>query len=195
MPNLEELKKYAKELANNHTVSEDGKLSKSYFPNIEEDNQVLVKTYKSIYEQVKAKQDVVPAAEWLLDNFYMIEEKIKELQHGFVKGYKNLPVLKSGSFKGLPRIYAIAEELVSYIDADLNEEIITSFLQGYQSIVPLKCVELWAFPFMLKIALIKRVNKIAMRIAVSQEQKLEAKKWVIDLLEALKSLQIVYIML
>lgn len=177
MPNLDELKKLAKNLANNHDVLEDGKLSKSYFPNIEEDNQLLIKNYKTIYEQVKAKERVVPAAEWLLDNFYMIEEQIKELQHGIAKGFKDLPMLKSDSFKGLPRVYAIAEELISYTNADLSEEIITSFLREYQSITPLKCAELWVFPFMLKIALIKRVNRIAMRIVDSQKQKLEARKW------------------
>jgi len=187
MPNLEELKKHAKELANNHTVSEDGKLSRSHFPNIEEDNRVLIKAYKTINEQVKSKQRVVPAAEWLLDNFYMIEEQIKEIQRGLMEGYKKLPIIKSGSHRGLPRVYAIAEEIVSYTDSDLDEETIINFLREYQSITPLSCVELWAFPFMLKIALIKKVKKTAVYIVESQEQKLEAQKWANKLLSCLEN--------
>lgn len=182
MPNLEELKKHAKELAYSHKVLKGGKLSRRHFHNIEEDNRVLIKAYKTINEQVKAKQHVVPAAEWLLDNFYMVEEQIKEIQHGLAQDYKDLPILESSGSNGLPRIYGIAEKIVYCTNADMDEEAITIFLREYQSIAPLASVELWTFPFMLKIALIKRIKNIAMYIVESQEQKLEAKKWADKLL-------------
>jgi len=158
MPNLEELKKHAKELAYSHKVLKGGKLSRRHFHNIEEDNRVLIKAYKTINEQVKAKQHVVPAAEWLLDNFYMVEEQIKEIQHGLAQDYKDLPILESSGSNGLPRIYGIAEKIVYCTNADVDEEAITIFLREYQSIAPLASVELWTFPFMLKIALIKRIK-------------------------------------
>jgi len=186
MLNLDELKESARKNARSHRILKGGRLSSRIFPCLEEDNQLLVKAYKITNEEVKAKGSIVPAAEWLLDNFYMIEEQVKEILHNLPKNcFKDLPLLESEPYKGLPRVYAIAAEMVSDTDGRVDEETIITYINEYQSEVPLYCSELWALPLMLKIALIKKVRDIAVHIVETQQQRNEADRWAQILLNAL----------
>ena len=43
------------------------------------------------------KQDMVPAAEWLLDNLYLIQKEYKDVKYNMPESYyKNLPVISKG---------------------------------------------------------------------------------------------------
>ncbi|HZJ82927.1 MAG TPA: glucoamylase family protein, partial [Clostridia bacterium] len=168
----------AKDLANHHKmIMGYGPVNRS-FPNIEEDNEVLLESYKETNKQVKAKQNIISAAEWLLDNFYMIEEQSRQIQHELPKNFRGFPVLESG----MPRVYAMAEEMISYTNNQLDEDIIVGFLEDYQSVSPLDSSELWIFPFMLKIALIKKIKEIAVHTVKLQREKDVGEKWAIKLL-------------
>ncbi|NLX69821.1 MAG: glycosyl transferase [Clostridiales bacterium] len=187
MSNLEELKHHAREIANNHRIKKGVVLSRRVFPRIDQDIEVLFEAYKTTNEVVKSKGYIVPAAEWLLDNFYMVEEHIKEIQHSSSQEYyRALPVLESGKFKGLPRVYALIEEMLSYTDGRLDDEYIKVFISEYQSVTPLTNRELWAIPIMIRIALIKKIREIAEHIVESQNHKKEAEIWSERLLDILE---------
>ena len=66
------------------------------FLKIEEDSRILLNAYREINEQVKGKQEIIPAAEWLLDNFYMVVEQSKQIQHELPRNFREFPILETG---------------------------------------------------------------------------------------------------
>ncbi|NLJ40796.1 MAG: glycosyl transferase, partial [Clostridiales bacterium] len=173
MVKQDDLYAQARHLAEKYGPTKYSKLKKAGFPSIEGDARDLFLAYKKVDEQVKAKQNIIPAAEWILDNFYMLEEQSKHIQLERLDNFGELPTLEGGKL----RIYALAEDFVSFTDGKLGEEEIISFLEGYQSITPLDSGELWIFPMAIKIALIRKTREVAVHIVKLQEQKKDGQRW------------------
>lgn len=186
--NLEGLESHAKDLAARHRAVKKSGLSYRFTPRIEEDRRILVHAYKAINEAIKSKEPMVPASEWLLDNFYIIEEQLKEIQHGIPKSYfRELPILIDGPYKGCPRAYWIAMEMVAHTDGRIDELVLKRFIQSFQSETSLSSNELWSIPFMLRIALIKNIKWIAVGIVDAQSQRKSADHWAARLMEKEKT--------
>ena len=95
---------------------------------VKSDYDYLIKFYKSLSKDAQKKRRLVPAAEWFLDNFHIISEQVKEIEYSLPRGhYHSLPILRDGNYKGKPRIYAIAVDIVLLADGKLEEEIISTF--------------------------------------------------------------------
>jgi cyclic beta-1,2-glucan synthetase len=110
------------------------------------------------------EQRTTAIAEWILDNEYIIEGNIRDVQQNLTRKFcRALPALESRSFKGFPRIYGLAKELVSHAGLRLDRENIEAFVEAYQSVCPLTIAELWAIPQMLRIALIEGIQDLAAR--------------------------------
>ncbi|HHY83008.1 MAG TPA: glycosyl transferase, partial [Clostridiales bacterium] len=186
MPNLEQLKSYAEKMAVENTIVSSGRNIKPKLPKLEEDNQILIKAYKSTNEEVKSRGSIVPAAEWLLDNYYVIEEQFKEIQFSIRKNFfKDLPILAKGKYSGYPRIYGISAAMVEHLDGKIDEDTIVAVLEAYQNHSPLTSKELWAFPTMLRICLLQRIKDIAVYISESMTQRKLADQWAVKLMESL----------
>ena len=179
MTKIDNLSSQAINLANKHKTAEYNRSIKRDFPNLEQDSNLLLEAYKKINEQVKSHKRIIPSAEWLLDNFYMVEEQSKQIQQQLPNNLREFPLLESG----IPRVYAIAEDIVSFTDGRLDEDILIEYLREYQNITPLTSCELWIVPLMVKIALIKRIREIAIHMVELQKQKNEGSKWGALLLE------------
>jgi hypothetical protein len=120
----------------------------------------------------------MPAGEWLLDNFYFIEEQIRTAKRHLPKGYsRDLPRLLNGPSAGLPRVYDIALETISHGDGRVDPESLSSFIAAYQAVTTLKLGELWAIPIMLRLALIENLRRIAARIAADKVNRSRAYYW------------------
>jgi len=90
--------------------------------------------YRDLNENLKKRREIPPAAEWLLDNFYIIEEQVKCIRKDLSKkNYSKLPGLKSGPHKSYARIYTIITDLISQTDGQLDENTILKYLTDYQS--------------------------------------------------------------
>ncbi|HUE94678.1 GH36-type glycosyl hydrolase domain-containing protein [Pseudomonas sp.] len=119
-----------------------------------------------------------PAAEWLLDNFYLIEEQIRTARKHLPKGYsRELPRLANGPSAGLPRVYDIALATISHGDGRVDSESLSRFVAAYQSVVPLTLGELWAIPIMLRLALIENLRRIASRVMANWADRNLANDW------------------
>src|SRR4051812_393272 len=71
-------------------------------------NEQILRAYNRATHAVDQFRRVTHAAEWLLDNFYLIEEQIQIARRHLPRGYsRELPRLRSGPMAGLPRVYAI----------------------------------------------------------------------------------------
>ena len=143
-----------------------------------ENESLLLEVHNLLTEDVKADRRITPAGEWLLDNFYLIEEQIRTAKRHLPKGYsRELPRLLNGPSAGLPRVYDIALETISHGDGRVDPENLSSFVAAYQSVTPLKLGELWAIPIMLRLALIENLRRVAARIAADRIDRNRADYW------------------
>lgn len=111
------------------------------------------------------EQTITIAAEWFLDNMYVIEGSIEEIQRNLPrKYYSELPKIQTGEFAGLPRVYVVAVEIINSAAGKLSRNNIVDFLVSYQSVYPLSIGELWALPLMLRLRLIEVVQSLAIEI-------------------------------
>jgi cellobiose phosphorylase len=128
---------------------------------------------------VDPRRRITPAAEWLLDNFYLIEEQIQMARRHLPRGYsRELPQLAEGPYAGLPRVYGIVLELISHVDAQIDLAPLSTFISAYQSVECLKLGELWAIPIMLRLGLIEDLQRVTTRLAVARQDRDLADLWV-----------------
>ncbi|XXF61896.1 glucoamylase family protein [Thermoanaerobacterium thermosaccharolyticum] len=168
--NHDELMRHAQDLAQNHYVMKDTKLNYMLIPRMNKSYSYIKSVYRNI-NMAGETQSISQDAEWLLDNFYIIEEQVKEIRKSLSKGYySGLPGLKNSILKGYPRVYAIALELVSHTDGRIDEDTIVDFINAYQSKSLLSSGELWALGLMIRIALIENIKRSSEKIVITQKQ-------------------------
>jgi len=127
---------------------------------------------------LESQMEITPSAEWLLDNFYLIEEQIRTAKKHLPKGYsRGLPRLQNGSSADLPRIYDIAQEIIAHCDARLDPDSLARFIAAYQSVALLQLGELWALPIMLRLALIENLRRISDRLGSDRISRNRAHRW------------------
>ncbi|NJO81724.1 MAG: hypothetical protein HC828_02435 [Blastochloris sp.] len=142
------------------------------------DQRRLTAVYQILGEDIRQRIPLSPAAEWLLDNFHVVSDQIRAIKHDLPRGYyRQLPKLRRGSLAGLPRVYAIALELIAHSDGRVDAATSLRFLNAYQSVTPLQMGELWAVAIMLRIALVRRLSLLASQVLQVRELRLEADAW------------------
>ncbi|HWV98986.1 MAG TPA: glucoamylase family protein [Candidatus Acidoferrum sp.] len=174
---LEQLVHHAKALAKSHpVVTQRG--SNRLLARLGENEQVL-RAYNRATQAVDQTRRVTPAAEWLLDNFYLIEEQIQMARRHLPKGYsRELPRLLDGPSAGLPRVYDLVLELISHVDAQIDAEPLRGFVAAYQTVTALKLGELWAVPIMVRLALIENLRRVTSRLMIGRHERDLADLWV-----------------
>src|SRR5580658_3903807 len=174
---VEQLARHAKALAASHQV-----ITRLGYNNLLSrlgQNEDIVRTFNLATLEEKPGRVITPAAEWFLDNFYLIEEQIQMARRHLPRGYsRELPRLLNGSSAGLPRVYDIVLELISHVDAQIDAEPLSAFVAAYQTVVSLKMGELWAIPIMLRLGLIENLRRVTTRLAVARKDRNLADLWV-----------------
>nr|MDK2851248.1 cyclic beta,2-glucan synthetase [Candidatus Cloacimonadota bacterium] len=174
----DQMRLHGKNLAEIHKVA-TGHHKGMLLKRLAENESFLLEVYDLLMEDVLADRQIAPAGEWLLDNFYLIEEQIRTAKHHFPKSYsRELPNLANGALAGYPRVYDIALETISHGDGRVDLENLSSFVEAYQSVNILKLGELWAIPIMLRLALMENLRRVAVRIAADRMYRLKAEYWV-----------------
>ena len=119
-----------------------------------------------------------PAGEWLLDNYYLVEEQIHLARRHLPKGYsRELPSLGAGASAGLPRVYDLSMEAIAHGDGRIDLQTISRFVAAYQSVTPLQLGELWAIPIMLRLGLIDNLRRMAVRVMRDAADYRLANEW------------------
>ena len=167
----EVLETHAKAMAQEHTVEYRKYAAGWPMLRMNENYHTILSVYKSLNDDIVQKRNVPPAAEWLLDNFYIVEEQVKSIRRDFTrKEYNELPVLKRGPFKGYARIFAITAEFVSHIDGQIEVSTLMKYLDAYQSHTVLLEREIRIIPIMIKLALIEKIRVISEKIKETKVQ-------------------------
>jgi cellobiose phosphorylase len=173
----DQMKQHGKTLANVHKLT-SARVSEQLLARLNENEDVLIETCNQLTAVAKDNSPIAPAEEWLLDNFYLIEEHIRMAKRHLPKGYsRGLPRLQNGPSAGLPRVYDIALETISHGDGRVDLESLISFVTAYQTVTDLKLGELWAIPIMLRLALIENLRRIGTRIIAGITDRERADYW------------------
>jgi cyclic beta-1,2-glucan synthetase len=139
---------------------------------------VLVDAHRRISDLAGRREALSPDAEWLLDNFYIVEDVLREVRHDLPRGYyRELPKLAEGPLAGYPRVYALALDLIAHTDSSLDEDHIRRFAQAYQTVTPLTIGELWAVPTMFRLGLLENLRRLAEHTLAAWEERRRAETW------------------
>jgi cyclic beta-1,2-glucan synthetase len=183
---LERLEQYARELARQHTLAPKAwRQASPLLDRLEENGRYLTGSYRAIAENVRRGQSISPAAEWLMDNFHIVQEQLREIREDLPRHYlRELPKLAGGPYAGYPRVYAIAIALIERSDCRLDAEMLARFVMAYQEVAPLTIGELWAVAIMLRLALVENMRRLAKQTLWAQEERKRADLWADELLAA-----------
>src|SRR6516164_1768903 len=141
--------------------------------------RLLVEAYRHIAAAAAESRTLTTDAEWLLDNFYIVEEVLREVRQDLPRGYyKKLPKLATSALVGYPRVYALALALIAHTDSNLDDAHITHFVQAFQSVAPLTIGELWAVPTMLRLGLLENLCRLSEHMLHVWEERRRAEAWV-----------------
>src|SRR5664279_1009614 len=173
----EQMERFGKALAARHKLS--SKPAKDHLLKRLADNETtLQEVRKLLTDSIKRKYQVTPAGEWLIDNFYLIEEHIRIAKTHFPKNYsEDLPQLSDGNSTGLTRSYDIVLQIISHNDGRTDMESLSNFVKAYQTVTPLKLGELWSIPLMVRLALIENIRRVSARIAIDKVDRNLADYW------------------
>jgi cellobiose phosphorylase len=173
----EQMEQHGRVLAGRHHLSTT-RGSDQLLKRLAENEAVLVAVRALVTEAVNNDRRITPAGEWLLDNFYLIEEQIRTARRHLPRGYsRGLPRLADGPSAALPRVYDIALETISHGDGRLDVDGLGGFVSAYQAVTPLRIGELWAIPIMLRLALIENLRRVAARIGLDRVDRNRADYW------------------
>ena len=137
-----------------------------FFPRVRENIRALRHAYDYVATLSQSGQYVTPAAEWLLDNFHLVEAQLQQIHEGVPRRYyAHLPKLANKPLEGLPRVYGIAWAYVAHTDSVLDPLLFRAFLDAYQEVSELNLGELWAMPTTLRVVLLENLRRVADQIA------------------------------
>jgi cyclic beta-1,2-glucan synthetase len=136
---------------------------------------VLLDAYRSMAKEIDEGRAITPAAEWLVDNYHLVENQIREIRSDLPPGYyRQLPKLAAGPFAGYPRVFGMAWAFVAHTDSRLDSEMLLRFVRTYQEVQPLTIGELWAVSITLRIVLIENLRRIAQQIVQNRVARQQA---------------------
>jgi cyclic beta-1,2-glucan synthetase len=168
---------HGKALAAAHRLAV-GRSADQLLARLADNENALLDVCRSLAAGSTEKRRITPAGEWLLDNFYLIEEQIRTAKRHLPKGYsRELPRLASGPSAGQPRVYDIALETVAHGDGRVDPETLSRFVAAYQTVADLRLGELWAIPIMLRLAVIENLRRVGVRVAAGREEHNLAELW------------------
>ncbi|MGI6776887.1 MAG: GH36-type glycosyl hydrolase domain-containing protein [Acetivibrionales bacterium] len=167
--------KYMKGLAQQHSISSYRRCSAKIIKNNRKYWQNIKRNYHYVRDIPEKLLSLVPSAQWLIDNYYVINRENRVIKESFTRrAYKKMPCLKNERLNGCPRLYSVAREMLRVSDFHLDEDTIVKLLNAYQECKPLTISELWAFNNILKICLIENINVLSDRIVYSLKTKQRA---------------------
>jgi cyclic beta-1,2-glucan synthetase len=172
---VERLEDHARSLAVAQPVSSKRTRTLPLRVRLADNGSVLLAVYRSLSKAVQARHPITPAAEWLIDNYHVVEMQIREIRNDLPPGYyRELSKLIDGPFAGYPRVFGVAWAFVAHTDSRFDPEMLRRFVRAYQEIQPLTIGELWAVAITLRIVLVENLRRLGERVVFNRAARQEA---------------------
>lgn len=179
----DELSVLGKQLAPNHQVKYGISSDRTLHRKLQQNCAEIESAYLSLAETARKKEAITPGAEWLLDNYHVIEKQLNDIKNHFPRGYdRTLPRLTEGDFAQYPRVYNVALDFLSHTDCVLDTDLLSSFVEGYQTISVLAIGEVWAVPIMIRFSLLDNLKNLATGMLRAREELKAAEKLIEEIL-------------
>src|SRR5918994_6234057 len=136
---IELLEEHARRLAAALTIdTRRGHRTRTHLRRLDAHLRALRDVYRSLAEDVRAGEPPSPAAEWLLDNYFVVSAAARDVRRDLPPAFfKRLPKVAADEFAGQPRVYVLASELIRWSAARLDAQRVHRFITAFQSIAPL----------------------------------------------------------
>ena len=172
----ERLEHHAQTLAAAQAVAKGRPLpTRTLSGRVNENGVILLRAYRMCAHALQAGQTIAPAAEWLLDNFHLVEQQLRQIHDDLPPGYyRQLPKLAEGPFAGYPRVFGMAWAYVAHTDSLMSGPVLVRYVRAYQQVQPLMIGELWAVAITLRIVLIENMRRLALQIVDGHALRLQA---------------------
>ncbi|MFN2376204.1 MAG: glycosyl transferase, partial [Candidatus Binatia bacterium] len=172
---IERLEQHAESLAAAQGVTRRPGAGRELVSRLGDNGRVLLAVYRDIGKAIREERAITPAAEWLVDNFHIVEEQIREIRDDLPRGYyRQLPKLETGPLEGYPRVFGLAWAYVAHTDSHFEPETLVRFVRAYQRIQPLTIGELWAVAITLRIVLVENLRRASDLIESSRAERQQA---------------------
>jgi cyclic beta-1,2-glucan synthetase len=172
---IERLEQHGETLAVAQRVTAYPGRGRPMAPRVRDNGRTLLEAYRSIAGAIREERAITPAAEWLVDNFHVVEEQIREIRDDLPRGYyRQLPKLAAGPLEGYPRVFGIAWAYVAHTDSHFDPQTLARFVQAYQRVQPLTIGELWAVAITLRIVLVENLRRSAEQMSRSRAERQHA---------------------
>jgi cyclic beta-1,2-glucan synthetase len=172
---IDRLEQHAASLAAAQRITEKPSKGRNLLPRVRENGHLLLAAYRNIAETVREKREITPAAEWILDNFYVVDEQIRWIRDHLPGGYyRLLPKIAAGHLAGYPRVYGVAWAYAAHTDSRFELESLQRFVRAYQRVEPLTIGELWAVAIHLRVALVENLRRLSHVIIRSRQTRVMA---------------------
>ena len=182
---IERAREHARSLAASQTVTTKPVRVHSVIERLKDNSAALQKAYLEIADSVAAGKPVTPAAEWLIDNYHQVEEQIAQIEADLPQGfYDQLPKLAGGHLAGHPRIFGLVWAHVAHTDSRFDPDLLTDFVNEYQTVQPLTIGELWAVAISLRLMLIENLRRLSLRMTSARRSREEADQFADQVLRA-----------
>jgi cyclic beta-1,2-glucan glucanotransferase len=171
----ERFEQHAESLAAAQQVTTTPRKDRQLLPRVLANGRVLLTSYRAIAKAIREERVITPAAEWLVDNFHIVDEQLREIQDDLPPGfYRELPQLAAGPLQGYPRVLGLAWAFVAHTDSRFDPETLRRFVRAYQRVQPLTIGELWAVAIALRVVLVENLRRLAERIVYGRAERQEA---------------------
>src|SRR5262247_1695244 len=171
---VERLEELAATIAQ-HRVSPDRQPQTGLLSRSRENGRVLLTCYRTLAAVSDEERVTMPAADWLVDNFHIVEEVLNEIRTDLPPGfYRKLPTLDEGPLAGSARAFEVAWTFVAHTDSRFDPTTLQRFVLAFQRTEALRISELWAVPITLRLTLIENLRRLAVEIVDARAARLEA---------------------
>ncbi|MFL9828683.1 GH36-type glycosyl hydrolase domain-containing protein [Rhodoplanes sp. SY1] len=172
---VERLEQHAESLAEAQTITTRPPRVLPLRTRLEADAGALLAAYRASAAELACGRGIVPAAEWLLDNYHLVEDQIREIREDLPAGYyRQLPKLATGPFAGYPRVFGLAWAYTAHTDSHFDPETLRRFIVAYQRVQPLTIGELWAVAITLRIVLVENLRRLSDQITAGRAARADA---------------------
>ncbi|MEJ2153267.1 MAG: glycosyl transferase, partial [Gemmatimonadota bacterium] len=180
---VERLEQEAMSLATRHDVRRGFRRGSPLLARLDANFKALRSTYTLLTDAVQRDQAISPAAEWLIDNFFIVDEQVRVVRDALPGGYyRQLPKLASGDLRGHPRGYGLVQFFVAHTDSRFDPHLLECATRAYQRQSSLTMV--WSIPIMLRMVLIENLRRISEQIVGSRRARTRANQLADQLLIA-----------
>jgi cyclic beta-1,2-glucan synthetase len=159
---IERLEQHAESLATAQRVTSNPAADRRLERRLRDNDRALRSAYHATIAAAREQRVITPAADWLADNFHVVEEQVREIRIDFPPGFhRQLPKLADGPLAGHPRVYGLAWAFVAHTDSHFDPQMLCRFVRAYQRVQPLTIGELWAVAITLRIVLVENLRRLA----------------------------------